>query len=62
LTSSQFKTFCTHWEIVHHTVISHSPQGQVLIERMHQTLKSQPLKQKALTYPPNVQFMMIWLS
>ena len=27
-TSSQFKTFCTHWEIVHHTGIPHNPQGQ----------------------------------
>ena len=57
-TSSQFKTFCTHWEIAHHTGIPHNPQGQGIIERTHQTLKAQLLKQKATTYPPNVQLMM----
>ena len=57
-TSSQFKTFCTHWEIAHHMGIPHNPQGQGIIERTHQTLKAQLLKQKATTYPPNVQLMM----
>jgi transposase InsO family protein len=57
-TSSQFKTFCTHWEIDHHMEIPHNPQGQGIIERKHQTLKAQLLKQKATTYPPNVQLMM----
>jgi transposase InsO family protein len=47
-TSSQFKT-CTHWEIVHHLGIPHNPQGQGIIERTHQTLKAQLLKQKATT-------------
>ena len=51
-TSSQFKTICPHWEIAHHTGIPHNPQGQGIIERTHQTLKAQLLKQKATTYPP----------
>ena len=51
-TSSQFKTFCTYWGI------PQNPQGQRIIERTHQTLKAQLLKQKATTYPPNVQLMM----
>ena len=57
-TSSQFKTFCTHWEIAHHMGIPHNPQGQGIIERTDQILKAQLLKQKTTTYPPNVQLMM----
>ena len=57
-TSYQFYTFCTHSEIAHHMGIPHNPQGQGIIERTHQTLKAQLLKQKATTYPPNVQLMM----
>ena len=52
-TSSQFKTFCTHWEIAHHRGIPHNSHGQGIIERTHQTLKAQLLKQKATTYPPS---------
>jgi transposase InsO family protein len=59
-TSSQFKTFCTHWEIAHHTGIPHNPQGQGIIERTHQTLKAQLLKQKATTYPPNMCGEQVW--
>ena len=43
-TSSQFKTFCTHWEIAHHRGIPHNSHGQGIIERTHQTLKAQLLK------------------
>jgi transposase InsO family protein len=57
-TSSQFKTFCTHWEIAHYMVIPQNPQGQGIIERTYQTLNAQLLKQKATTYPPNIQLMM----
>ena len=56
-TISQFKTFCTHWEIAYHMGISHSPQGQGIIEKPHQTLKAQLLKQKATTYLPNIQLI-----
>jgi transposase InsO family protein len=33
-TSSQFKTFCPHWEIAHHTGILHNPQEQGIIEHI----------------------------
>ena len=56
--SAQLETFCTHWEISHHTGIPHNPQGLGIVERTYQTLKTQFLKQKATTYPPNVQLMM----
>ena len=46
------KTFCIHWEIAHHMGNPHNPQGQGIIERRHQTLKAQLLKQKTTTYPP----------
>jgi hypothetical protein len=52
-TSSQFKTFWTHWEIAHHTGIPHNSQGKGIVERTHQTLKAQLLKQKTTTYLPN---------
>jgi transposase InsO family protein len=52
-TSYQFYTFCTHSEIAHHMGIPHNSQGQGIIERTHQTLKAQLLKQKATTYPPS---------
>ena len=48
-TSSQFKTMCTHLEITHHTGIPHNFQGQGIIERTHQTPKTQLLKQKTPT-------------
>jgi hypothetical protein len=50
-TGSQFKTFCTQWETAHHTGIPHNPQGQGIVERIHQILKAQLLKQKPTTYP-----------
>ena len=59
-TSSQFKTFCTHWEIAQHKGIPHNPQHKGIIETTHQTLKAQLLKQKATTYPPNMCGEQVW--
>jgi hypothetical protein len=39
-----------------HTGIPYNPQGQGKVERTHQTLKVQLLRQKTKTYPPNIQF------
>lgn len=40
-TAKAFSTFCAQWKIVHITGIPYNPQGQAIIERTHQTLKSQ---------------------
>ncbi|NXB56597.1 PO113 protein, partial [Struthidea cinerea] len=37
--SSQFRTFLQDWGIQHSTGIPHSPTGQSVVERAHQTLK-----------------------
>ncbi|NXA86878.1 POK11 protein, partial [Melanocharis versteri] len=38
-TSRDFAVFCQEWGIKHTTGIPHSPTGQVIIERAHQSLK-----------------------
>lgn len=40
-TSKAFETFCVQWNIAHITGIPYNPQGQGIIERTHQTLKTQ---------------------
>ena len=40
-TSAAFKRFCQQLSIVHSTGIPYNPQGQAIVERAHQTLKSQ---------------------
>ncbi|NXD81308.1 POK19 protein, partial [Halcyon senegalensis] len=35
--SRSFQEFCQLWGIKHHTGIPHSPTGQAVIERAHQT-------------------------
>ena len=39
-----FKRFCQQFSIVHSTGIRYNPQGQAIVERAHQTLKSQIAK------------------
>ena len=43
-TSAAFKRFCQQFSIVHSTGIPHNPQGQAIVERVHQTLKNQIAK------------------
>ena len=43
-TSATFKRFCQQFSIVHSTEIPYNPQGQAIVERAHQTLKSQIAK------------------
>ena len=43
-TSSDFKRFCQQFSIVHSTEIPYNPQDQAIVERVHQTLKSQIAK------------------
>ena len=43
-TSAAFKRFCQQLSIVHSTGIPYNPQGQAIVERAHQTLKSQIAK------------------
>jgi hypothetical protein len=43
--------------------ITYNPQGQGIIERAHQTLKTQPKKQGTASYPPlspTTMFNMQW--
>ena len=39
-----FKKCCQHFPIVHSTGIPYNPQGQAIVERVHQTLKNQIAK------------------
>ena len=43
-TSAAFKRFCQQFSIVHSTGIPYIPQGQAIVERVHQTLKNQIAK------------------
>ena len=43
-TSAAFKRFCQQFSIVHSTGIPYNPRGQAIVERVHQTLKSQIAK------------------
>ena len=43
-TSAAFKRFCQQFSIVHSTGIPYNPRGQAIVERAHQTLKSQIAK------------------
>ena len=43
-TSAAFKRFCQQFSIVHSTGIPYHPQGQAIVERAHQTLKTQIAK------------------
>ena len=43
-TSAAFRRFCQQFSIVHSTGIPHNPQGQAIVERVHQTLKNQIAK------------------
>ena len=43
-TSATFKRFCQQFSIVHSTGIPYNPQGQAIVKRTHQTLKSQIAK------------------
>ena len=45
-TSRKFTHFCQLWGIRHITGIPHSPTGQAIVERAHQTLKALLQKQK----------------
>ena len=45
-TSKSFQEFCIKFRIKHNTVIRYNPQGQVIVERAHQTLKIQIQKLK----------------
>ena len=44
--STRFQRFCILWGIKHNTGIPHSPTGQAIVERAHQTLKQLLQKQK----------------
>ncbi|KFU85004.1 hypothetical protein M959_08555, partial [Chaetura pelagica] len=43
--SCRFQQFCLTWGIRHVTGIPHSPTGQAMVERAHQTLKNLLIKQ-----------------
>ncbi|XP_051497697.1 uncharacterized protein LOC127395181 isoform X3 [Apus apus] len=43
----RFRQFCLTWGIQHVHGIPHSPTGQAMVERAHQTLKNLLIKQKA---------------
>ena len=43
-TSAAFRRFCQQFSIVHSTGIPYNPQGQAIVKRTHQTLKSQIAK------------------
>ena len=43
-TSAAFRRFCQQFSIMHSTGIPYSPQGQAIVERVHQTLKNQIAK------------------
>ncbi|NXS30747.1 POK19 protein, partial [Pomatostomus ruficeps] len=36
-TSNEFESFCQQWGIHHVTGIPHSPTGQAIVEKAHQT-------------------------
>lgn len=49
-TSKAFKDFCFRFQIKHTTGIPYNPQGQAIIERAHQTLKTQISKLQGNDY------------
>ena len=64
-TSHSFCSFLSEWNITHITGIPYNPQGQVIIERAHHTLKTHLLKQKGgiwksryTSYPMNPQLLL----
>lgn len=43
-TSKSFREFCMRFHVKHNTGIPYNPQGQAIVKRAHQTLKSQIFK------------------
>ena len=52
-TRKKFQLFCTQLSISHKTGIPYNPQGQEIIEQMHQTLKHKLQKLKKGKLYPN---------
>ena len=44
------RDFCQQFSIVHSAGIPYNPQGQAIVERVHQTKKSAKLKQGEFKY------------
>ena len=64
-TLHSFHSFLSEWNITHIRRIPYNPQGQIIIERAHCTLKTHLLKQKGgiwkmryTSYPMNPQLLL----
>lgn len=51
VTSKMMSNIFIKWHIKHITGISYNPEGQEIVERNHQCLKEQLVKQKGGTIP-----------